>query len=102
MRDQKLMFVTSAAPGFFLVQPIEDETGRVCDASRTPIVAWGLDAQGVTVPITPQEAISEDEDPAILSPDGAVQTYSKCWNSLTEWLADCIQPPAKTVRPQIA
>lgn len=85
---EKILFVTPAAPGFYVLTPCYDEGGAICEASREPVVAWAVDALGSNTPITPQEVLNVDDDHAILCPDGKVRAYDREWDSLPDWLEE--------------
>jgi hypothetical protein len=84
----KILFVTPATPGFFVLSPVYEANGEICEASREPVVAWAVDALGSNTPITPQEVLNADDDHAILCPDGRVRTYDGEWSSLADWLSE--------------
>jgi len=88
LNDEKILFVISAAPGFYVLTPCYDEGGAICESSREPVVAWALDALGCTIPVTPHEVLNGDDDHAILCPDGAVRSYDGEWDSLPDWLEE--------------
>ncbi|MDS4015145.1 MAG: hypothetical protein RKP46_12480 [Candidatus Accumulibacter sp.] len=85
---EKILFLTPAAPGFYVLNPCLDEAGAVCEASREPVVAWAVDALGSTIPVTPHEVLSGDDDHAILCPDGEVRSYDGAWESVADWLEE--------------
>jgi hypothetical protein len=89
--DTVVLFVTLAAPGFYVLTPCFDEAGAACDSSRIPVIAWALDGTGITWPVTVRTLIDQNADgpdPAILCPDGGVINFSKAWPSLADWLSE--------------
>ncbi|ATE61939.1 hypothetical protein [Thauera sinica] len=85
LNDDKILFVTPALPGFYVLTPCFDEAGAICEASREPVIAWALDELGCTWPVTVREVLN-GEDPAILCPDGQVLNFGSEWDSLPDWL----------------
>lgn len=88
MRNKdRILFVTPAAPGFYVLTPCSDEGGAICEAALEPVVAWALDERGATWPVTVREVLNHSsDDPAILCPDGQVCNYLHDWDSLSGWL----------------
>lgn len=95
----RIRLVTPATPGFYVVSPLFDESGRARDASRDPVVAWAIGNFGLTFPVTVFEVLEkwgidgEDESDsyehsAILTPDGHVVSVSREWGTFEAWLAD--------------
>ena len=88
INDEKILFVTPAAPGFYVLTPCHDDGGAICEASREPVIAWALDGLGSTTPVTPHEVLNGDDYHAILCPDGEVRAYDGSWANLADWLEE--------------
>jgi len=88
LNHEKILFVTSAAPGYYVLTPCYDEDGAICEASREPVVAWALDELGINWPVTVREVLNHGKDPAILCPDGQVLNFDSEWDSLPNWLEE--------------
>lgn len=86
--SEKILFVTPAAPGFYVLTPVLDEAGAVCEAATEPVIAWALDVLGCTTPVTPHEVLNGDNDHAILCPDGEVRSYDGGWENVADWLEE--------------
>ncbi len=90
----KINFVVPAHPGYFVVHPIHEETGEIKEAGREPVVAFAIDEDGCTHPVTLNE-IEDRGDPAVLTPEGEVRSYSNTWESIDTWLADMQRTAAR-------
>ncbi len=88
LNNDKILFVTPALPGYYVLTPCHDEAGAICEASREPVVAWALDEIGCTWPVTVREVLNHGKDPAILCPDGQVLNFDSEWDSLPDWLEE--------------
>ena len=83
---ERIVFVTPATPGFYVLSECVDEQGAICEASREPVVSWALDSLGCNYPVTLNDGVDQNRDPAILCPDGQVRAYDASWESLDDWL----------------
>lgn len=86
---ERIVFVTPAAPGFYVLTPCYDEDGgAIYEASREPVIAWALDSLGCSYPIALNDGLCQTGDPAILCPDGQVRSYDRGWEALDDWLKE--------------
>ncbi len=81
-----IKFVIPAAPGFYALSLLYDESGKIEGACKEPIVGWGIDQYNITCPVTPDQI--DDDAHATLNPDGTVQSPIGFWESLDDWVAD--------------
>lgn len=81
-----IKFVIPAAPGFFSLALLFDESDQIAGASKEPIVGWAVDQFNIVCPMTPDTV---DADAlATLNPDGTVQDPTGTWDSLDDWLSE--------------
>ena len=85
---EKILFVTPATPGFYVLSPCYDEDGAICEASREPVIAWALSESGCSYPLAMNDSLNQRGDPAILCPDGEVRSYDSGWLSEADWLEE--------------
>lgn len=86
-RPSDIKFVVPAQPGYFILTPLHELSGGIKEAHRHPVVAFAIDADGCTHPIT-LDYIEDHGDPSILTPDGAVHSYSNTWEDEAQWLEE--------------
>lgn len=87
--DEKILFVTPAAPGFYVLSPITCSTDPdFMETDREPVIAWALSETGANYPVTLDEGLEQKGDPAILCPDGQVRSFDLRWANLADWLDD--------------
>ena len=76
-----------ASPGFFILsfhRPLRAD--GLPEVRRVPIIAWGVDAGGLTQVITPCYPPSDGFAVPILCPDGRVIGFLEQWDSFDAWL----------------
>lgn len=86
MQQATISFVVPASAAYFLLEPCFVD-GQVTDAIRRPVVAFAIDSEGDTHPVT-LDGIEDHGDLAILTPAGEVHSYCDTWESFNEWLAE--------------
>lgn len=85
---EKILFAYPALPGYYVLTPVYDEGGAICETSRDPIVGWVVDELDSNTPITHCEVLNPNDDHAILCPDGEVRSYDGAWASVADWLEE--------------
>ncbi len=85
---ERIVFVTPAAPGFYVLSQCVDAQGAICGAAQEPVVSWALDSLGCNYPVTLNDGLDQTRNPAILCPDGEVREYDGTWANLADWLDD--------------
>lgn len=85
MEPPKTNFVVPAAPGYFILSPCYQD-GKIVDASHEPIIAFAIDSEGITHPVT-LDYVEDHGDPSILTPDGSVHSFGQTWEDIDAWLA---------------
>lgn len=89
----KTNFVVPATPGFFILSTCRQD-GKIVDARREPIIAFAIDSEGITHPVT-LDYVEDHGDPSILTPDGNVHSWGQTWEDLDAWLAEAIEQDAQ-------
>lgn len=73
-----------ANPGFYIVQPIE-ENNKVFDTVIVPVIGWLLD-DAIVVPVT-MSSVCEDNMYPILTPSGSViDTSETVYDNIQSWM----------------
>lgn len=85
----KILFVTPAAPGFYVLSPVTDSTDPdYLAADRDPVIAWALSETGCSYPVTLDHGLDHEGELAILCPDGQVRSFVGGWDNMADWLEE--------------
>lgn len=76
-----------ASPGFFVLSVLRTlRADGLPEVRCVPIIAWGVDAEGLSQVITPCYPPSDGFAVSILCPDGRVIRFLEQWDSFDAWL----------------
>lgn len=86
--------IIPAHPGFYVVEPVTDESNIIIEAALIPIIAWafidhncGEAAASITVsPVTITEIVTEDCPPILEEKTGRVISFVAEFENIAEWI----------------
>lgn len=85
--NDTIVSIVAAPPGWELIEVLEGETEGTLTVSATPVMAFGLNAVGTTVPITPCYPDGAEGSYALRAPgDQKVLSAYGVYESAQAWL----------------